>query len=126
MSALSKILRLAAGNRLHFWCPGCDRMHGVGFGEGDGPRWTWNGDAVKPTFQPSVLVQSGHYIPGHIGECWCSYYRANPDKKPEFKCSVCHSFVVDGKIQFLSDCTHALAGQTVDLPEWTDFPEEPC
>jgi hypothetical protein len=31
---------------------------------------------------------------------------------------VCHSFVTDGKIQFLSDCTHALAGQTVALPDW--------
>lgn len=24
----------------------------------------------------------------------------------------------DGRIQFLNDCTHALAGQTVDLPDW--------
>ena len=32
--------------------------------------------------------------------------------------TVCHSFVTDGRIQFLADCTHALAGQTVDLPEW--------
>jgi hypothetical protein len=32
---------------------------------------------------------------------------------------VCHSFVTDGRIQFLEDCTHELAGQTVDLPEWT-------
>jgi len=28
---------------------------------------------------------------------------------------ICHSFITDGKIQFLSDCTHHLAGQTVDL-----------
>jgi hypothetical protein len=31
---------------------------------------------------------------------------------------VCHSFVTDGRIQFLNDCTHPLAGQTVDIPEW--------
>ena len=31
--------------------------------------------------------------------------------------SVCHSFVTDGRIQFLADSNHALAGQTVDLPE---------
>lgn len=30
----------------------------------------------------------------------------------------CHSFVVDGQMQFLGDCTHALAGQTVPIPEW--------
>jgi len=26
--------------------------------------------------------------------------------------------VVDGRMQFLGDCTHALAGQTVDIPPW--------
>lgn len=31
---------------------------------------------------------------------------------------VCHSFVTDGCIQYLGDCTHRLAGQTVDLPAW--------
>ena len=31
---------------------------------------------------------------------------------------ICHSFVTDGRIQFLGDCTHKLAGQTVDLPDW--------
>lgn len=29
---------------------------------------------------------------------------------------VCHSFVREGRIQFLGDCTHRLAGHTVDLP----------
>jgi hypothetical protein len=37
---------------------------------------------------------------------------------------VCHSFVVDGRIQFLGDCTHHLAGQTVDLPPWPYSTEE--
>ena len=32
----------------------------------------------------------------------------------------CHSFVTDGRIQFLSDSTHVLAGQTVDLPPIAD------
>ena len=31
---------------------------------------------------------------------------------------VCHSFVVDGRIQFLGDCTHELACQTVDIPDF--------
>ena len=30
----------------------------------------------------------------------------------------CHSFVTDGRIQFLTDSTHTLAGQTVPLPAW--------
>ena len=48
----------------------------------------------------------------------CKERRENPDEdhRPWF-CRVCHTFVTDGRIQFLSDCTHALAGQTVDLPD---------
>ncbi|MCP8600812.1 anaerobic dehydrogenase, partial [Acinetobacter baumannii] len=29
--------------------------------------------------------------------------------------SRCHLFLTDGKIQFLSDCHHELAGLTVDM-----------
>jgi hypothetical protein len=66
------------------------------------------------------LVRSGHYIHEqlHPNECWCNFTERT-GQESEFKCSVCHSFVTDGRIQFLGDCTHALAGQTVDLPEWT-------
>jgi hypothetical protein len=31
---------------------------------------------------------------------------------------VCHVFVENGKIRFLDDCTHELAGKTVDIPVW--------
>lgn len=118
MSALSKKLRDAEGGRLHFWCPGCDMMHGIAVGEGPGPRWTWNGDPERPTFSPSVLVQF---------DCWeppvtpknIEQWRANPWQQTKVS-RICHSFVRDGQIQFLGDCTHALAGQTVPLPEWTE------
>jgi len=43
--------------------------------------------------------------------------RADADT-PDGIPSVCHSFVTDGRIQFLTDCTHALAGQTVDIPDF--------
>jgi hypothetical protein len=33
---------------------------------------------------------------------------------------ICHSFITDGRIQFLGDCTHRLAGQTVPIPDWED------
>lgn len=106
MSALSKILRDSADGRLSFRCPGCDRWHGINVGEGTGPRWTWNGSVEKPTFTPSILVT----------------YPAKPDANEDFKewrtARVCHSFVTDGRIQFLGDCTHALAGQTVDVPDF--------
>ncbi len=102
MGLLSPILRNAEGNRLTWWCPGCDGAHGIAHGEGPGPRWGWNGSADKPTFTPSVLVR---------------YDGADADT-PEGIPSVCHSFVVDGQMQFLSDCTHRLAGQTVPIPAW--------
>ncbi|WP_029074424.1 DUF6527 family protein [Kaistia adipata] len=102
MGALSKILRSTEGGRLMFWCPGCDGAHQVGVGEGAGRRWSYNGNPDAPTFMPSVLV---------------TYNGADADT-PGGVPSVCHSFVTDGRIQFLGDCTHALAGQTVDIPEW--------
>jgi len=78
--------------RLHFFCPGCARVHGIIY-QGKNV-WDWNGDLDRPTISPSILVLGG----------------------PEN--ARCHSFVIDGQIQFLGDCTHSLAGQTVPLPDW--------
>lgn len=57
--------------------------------------WKWNGDINSPTLHPSILTK---------GE----------DKRGKH---VCHSFVKDGKIKFLSDCSHEYAGKTLDLLE---------
>lgn len=81
--------------------------------------WGWNGDINRPTFTPSVLVKQGHYAYDTPREhCWCTWNRDHPDQQSPFKCILCHSFVTDGRIQFLADSTHELAGQTVDLPDW--------
>lgn len=80
-----------------FDCPGCGIGHSFRV-EGNGPRWTFNGDVDKPTFSPSLLVRWRH----------------------QDRDMVCHSFVTDGRMQFLTDCTHSLAGQTIDMPE-TDW-----
>jgi hypothetical protein len=88
-----------------------------------GPNaWSFNGDINSPTLQPSVLFQSGHYAPDRIntGKCWCTYNAEHPEQKKPFICVRCHSFVTNGKIQFLGDCTHAMAGQTVDLLDCED------
>ncbi|ANZ48669.1 putative ammonia monooxygenase [Erwinia phage vB_EamM_ChrisDB] len=105
--------------KLSFLCPGCEVRHTVNVKTPNGPQWQWNGNSDKPTLSPSVLVRSGHYTDGHTGDCWCTYLAEHPEEDPAdvFTCGVCHSFVRDGRIEFLSDCTHALAGQTVDLPE---------
>lgn len=95
MALIGKKLRSLEGGGVAFMCPGCRQMHRVTV-EGQGrPRWSYNGNPDAPTFTPSIRVRSGDQ-PGD---------------------AVCHSFVRDGRIQFLGDCTHALAGQTVDLPD---------
>lgn len=101
MARLSAVLRSTEGGGLLFWCPGCDMAHQVRVGEGPGPRWTWNGSAEHPTISPSVLVTYNGTDAGRDG--------APP--------AVCHSYIRAGRIEFLADCTHALAGQTVPLPE---------
>ena len=93
MARIGKALRSLEGGLVAFWCPGCDGMHSVGVKHPAQVVWGWNGDGDKPTFTPSVLVRSGRGA------------------------NVCHSYVTDGRIRFLSDCTHELAGQTVDLPD---------
>jgi hypothetical protein len=81
--------------------------------------WTWNGDTERPTLKPSVLRTSGHYVPGFKegDSCWCTYYAERPDEVEHFKCFRCHTWINDGKAQFLPDCSHELAGQTLDLLE---------
>ena len=51
--------------------------------------WTWNGSTTAPTLRPSVLTQ------GHD-------YR-------------CHSWISDGVVQYLQDCSHYLQGQITPL-----------
>lgn len=112
MAAVSDKLRSLEGDRLMFWCPGCDGAHQVGVGTGPGPRWGYNGNADRPTFSPSILVRGTQPL---TDEEHAAIMAGKPFKPRPL---VCHSFVTDGRIQFLGDCTHALAGQTVDLPDF--------
>ena len=124
MGALSRVLRNVTEGGLSFWCPGCEQFHTIYHGEGPGPRWGWNGNVEKPTFTPSVLVRTVRGE-GLTDADWEEYDRiaTGPGgteavlNHPKFRW-VCHSFITDGRIQFLGDCTHSLAGQTVDLPSW--------
>ena len=119
MGALGRKLRNIEGRLLAFWCPGCDEAHFVRVSGQNGGCWTFDGNVDAPTFSPSVHVTNGHYVPGWRGpKCWCN---AEIPGGTRFKCARCHSFVRGGRIEFLSDSTHALAGKTVELP---DFPAD--
>lgn len=82
---------------LCFTCPGCKFDHPFHVAPQrrapGSPLWEWNGSMDKPTFTPSLMCNRGTE-------------------------QQCHCYVTDGKIQFLNDSHHELAGQTVELPEW--------
>jgi hypothetical protein len=109
MAKFHPIANTHNGDMSHmFFCPGCNEHHGIITNRGatGGPVWDFNGDLDRPTVSPSILVT----------------WPANPDASEEFKEwrteRRCHSFIREGKIQYLSDCTHELAGQTIEIPEW--------
>lgn len=112
MSARVEIIKGSDGvEYASFDCPACHFGHGpiIRRPAGQiGPLWSWNGDVERPTFTPSLVVRVGPMPTVPVGR---------PDAG---KTIVCHSFIREGRIQFLSDCTHALAGQTVDLPPIKD------
>lgn len=99
-------MNLSTDGTALFECPGCGSAHGIPVKAEGRSNWGWNGSLDSPTFTPSILVT----------------YPANPNALEEFKEwkteRRCHSFVTDGRIQFLGDSFHALKGQAVDLPEF--------
>lgn len=111
------ILRTGEGGHTMFWCPGCGEAHAVRVredGQNVGGAWGFNGNYDRPTFSPSVLVRGKRKITDE------EYDRIRAGEKLNIPDMVCHSFVRDGQIQFLGDCTHALAGQTVPLPDFDE------
>ena len=89
---------VASGDRWLFRCPGCGCAHYFNSG------WSFNGDTVRATVRPSLLVSYNGTDAGRDGA-------------PHARC---HSFVTDGRIEFLGDSTHALAGKTVPLSPWDE------
>jgi hypothetical protein len=109
-----------------FMCPGCRTTHHLPIA-GAG-AWGYNGKPEAPTFTPSVLVRWGCKVSGAKlrpdGKC-AACEEAKAEGEPSM-CGACHSFVTDGQIQFLGDCTHDLAGQTVPLPPLPQWLVDEC
>ena len=102
------------GQSVWFWCDGCDTHHSYQIKNADpakvpdtvadrwrkmytqGPLWTFNGDLKKPTFKPSLLCNGSTPV----------------EEVRKRGAHRCHIFVTDGMVQYLSDCTHHLAGKT--------------
>lgn len=99
-------------------CPGCGHRHVIRVEQAwrNGARWTFDGDEASPTFSPSINERRGHYC-DNGSEADCKMCQAAKSRGYKTACGVCHYFINKGRIQFCSDSTHPLAGQTVDLPE---------
>lgn len=123
MGMLSRKLRNIEGGGLGYWCQGCDMLHQIKVGQGPGPRWGWNGDVERPTFTPSVLVRWHQWVPPAYDEETVAKIRSGEIVQTRVE-HVCHTFITGGLVQFLGDCTHQFAGQTLDLPDlpgdWRD------
>lgn len=101
---------------LVFWCPGCEIVGEDGEKQagahmlpitdpGDGrPQWNFSGDVEHPTLSPSILSR-------------VKYRRVGDVVSP----LVCHSFMKQGMLEFLGDCTHQYANQTIPLPPLPDW-----
>lgn len=60
------------------------------------PSWEFDGNLEAPTLSPSILTGR------------------NSGK-------ICHSFLRNGILEFLGDCNHKLANQSVPLPELPEW-----
>jgi hypothetical protein len=103
MGRLGTKLRSVCDYQVAFWCPGCKMSHVVGIAPPGAYSsnfvWSYNDNPDAPTFHPSVMT----------------WWEDNGVRR-----DVCHSWVKEGRIEFLADSMHALAGQTVDLPDFPD------
>lgn len=92
MSKFALMESNAEQTRYVFFCPGCQEYHWIRT-RGPKPNWSFDGNLDCPTVSPSILC--------------C---KDDPARR-------CHSYVRAGRIEFLGDCGHRLAGQAVELPE---------
>lgn len=98
------------------WCPGCKECHVFNVEQPTKPypeyeiaggcAWAFNGNAERPSFTPSMHIQTG------------GWKRPDGSRVPKTTC--CHYILTDGQIQFCGDSPHELSGKVVPLP---DYPE---
>lgn len=104
MARLSSKLRSWKGGGkegIMHWCQGCKSAHVyITNNGGSGPQWTWNGNIDKPTLSPSM--------------------RSFITKRDGTQRTLCHYFLTDGMIEFLSDSgAHEFRGKhpLEDIPD---------
>jgi hypothetical protein len=88
---------------LYFFCPGCREFHSIHTDKvnQDGVKHILTGTLERPTITPMISRQ--------IEKFNVSKHAHNYDHR-------CNSFITDGNIRFLENCTHAFAGKVIELP----------
>lgn len=89
-------IKFITNTELTFYCLACKEYHNLN------TTWNFNGNFDKPTIRPSLLITLK----------WWNEITNKYDKEVQR----CHSYITDGKIEYLSDCKHDMKGMTVELP----------
>jgi hypothetical protein len=82
-----------------FFCPGCQCAHGVWTTNRNthtGATWSFNNDMAKPTFTPSLKIQSAN------------------ERGP----TCCHVIITNGILNFCGDSTHLLTGKAIPMQDF--------
>jgi len=109
MGQVNKILRRIQGGYAHY-CPGCEEMHRLPDG------WSFDGNLNSPSFTPSFRHEGVQRV--IVSGLWTGEWKrdANGNTIPY----ICHYVLTAGVLNFCGDCTHALVGKSVPIP---DLPE---
>lgn len=107
---VSAKLRRAQSGYAH-WCPACEEMHALPDG------WTFDGNLELPTFSPS-FKHTGKQTIKKDGR-WTGEWARDANGNAVDWC--CHYVLNQGVLHFCTDCSHALKGRSVPLP---DLPAE--
>lgn len=85
---------------MRYYCPGCNRCHTIPIApDGTEEPWDFNDNLEKPTVLPAIVIEDGDGT------------------------KVCQHFITDGKISYLENSKHALAGHVVEMKDCSNCDE---
>jgi len=73
--------------------------------------WSWNGDVDAPTLHPSILTRGKRDLTDEETDMVLS------GSPLDLQVTRCHSFVNNGRVKFLDDSSHELAGRELPLED---------
>lgn len=116
----SKLYEIRPGSYMHY-CPGCKHRHVINTIKSNccGDKWIYNNNPEFPTFTPSICISVNHpdFVNHEIVGIGIKQTASNKFFFIHERKIICHYFITDGKLIYLNDSHHFLAGQTIDLPD---------